>query len=321
MNELFSHGYAVIVGVGNDLPVTVEDASAVAGLLRDPNRCAYPPDQVQLLTSDRADRAHILAALDTLAEQANADSSSVAIVYFSGHGEAVPEPHLVPFGYDSNNLSGTAITGSLFTEKLRAIRAQKLLVLLDCCHAGVQASAKSPIPSSVIAELKRSSGRVVIASSRRDEKSYTGSPYSVFTAALLEALAGYGAFEKDGYARVLDVAMYVGRFVPNRTSEKQHPILSISNLEDNFALSYYAAGKNQIQRLNGLEVSDTSEVWDSSQIQSWRRMLDNKRSNLLLIQERMSMYAEYEAIPLQLIRNKQETESEILTLENNLGFQ
>ncbi len=30
---------------------------------------------------------------------------------------------------------------------------------------------------------------------------YTSQPYSVFTAALLEAFAGYGAFERDGYAQ------------------------------------------------------------------------------------------------------------------------
>jgi len=322
MSGLFSHGYALIVGVGDDLPLTVEDATAVASLFRDPSRCAYPDDQVQLLTNERADRAHILTALDTLAEQANADSNSIAIVYFSGHGGATPEPHLVPFGYDPNDLSSTAITGRLFTEKLQAIKSQKLLVLLDCCHAGAQASAKSPIPSSVISELKRSSGRVVIASSRRDELSYTGRPYSVFTTALLEALAGYGAFERDGYARVLDIALYVGRFVPNRTSDKQNPIISVSNLESNFAISYYAAGGTQIRKLNWIkssDISDIPEVLNSTQIQSWQRRLNTRRRNLLLIQERMSEYVEYQEIPLQLIISKQETEAEILNLESSLS--
>ncbi len=46
MTETFTPGYAVVIGVGADLPVTVEDAAAVADLLRDPSRCAYPAEQV-----------------------------------------------------------------------------------------------------------------------------------------------------------------------------------------------------------------------------------------------------------------------------------
>ena len=101
-----------------------------------------------------------------------------------------------------------------FTQHLQAIQAQKLLVILDCCHAGGQAEAKgaikSPLPPSAIAQFGSSSGRVILASSRKDEVSWTGQPYSVFTAVLLEAMAGYGAFEQDGYARILDLAMWVG---------------------------------------------------------------------------------------------------------------
>ena len=97
---------------------------------------------------------------------------------------------------------------------------------------------KSPLPSSVTEQLGSSSGRVVLASSRRDEVSWTGTPYSVFTAALLEGLAGYGAFEQDGYARVLDLTLWVGRKVPERTGDKQHPIVKVSNLADNFAVAW-----------------------------------------------------------------------------------
>jgi len=191
-----------VVGVGADLPVTVTDATAIADLLSDPARCAYPPDQVKLLTGDHARREYVLSALGWLAQAAGPDAT--AVVYFSGHGMETPDYYLMPFGYDMADLSGTAIPGQAFTEKLRAIRAGKLLVLPHCCHAGGQAEAKgavkSPLPAVAIDELGSGSGRVVLAPSRRDEVSWTGSPYSVFTAALMEGLAGYGAFEQDGYA-------------------------------------------------------------------------------------------------------------------------
>jgi len=244
MAQIFSHGYAVVIGVGADLPVTIEDAGAISDMLLDPIRCAYPSGQVKLLTGEKAQRNQIVSAMGWLAKSAGRDDT--AVVYFSGHGTERPDFYLVPYGFTWNDLDRTAISGKDFTELLHAIQAQKLLVLLDCCHAGGQAEAKnfikSPMPSAALDELKRSSGRVVIASSRKDELSWTGKPYSQFTMAILESLAGVGSFEQDGFARVLDLALHVGRFVPERTSDKQHPIIKVSNLQDNFAIGWYAGG-------------------------------------------------------------------------------
>lgn len=324
MSEIFNQGHAVVIGVGADLPVTIEDANAIANVLSDAQRCAYPSDHVILLTGEKARREHILSALDWLIR--SADPESTTIVYFSGHGLETPDYYLMPFGYDLSNLQMTAISGMTFTERLRAIRAKKLLVLLDCCHAGGQAEAKvgvkSPVPSTVIDQLGKSSGRVVIASSRKDEVSFTGRPYSIFTEALLEALSGYGVFEQDGYARVLDLAMWVGRKVPELTGDKQHPIIKVSNLEDNFAVAWYAAGDKEPRPLpNWTENAPTiSSRLDTAQIASWQRRLANFRYNLLMIEERMSEYAEFTAIPLQLIRDKQLTEVTIVELEQKLGL-
>jgi uncharacterized caspase-like protein len=327
MSQYFTPGYAVVIGVGADLPVTIDDAQGIANLLRDPVRCAYPPEQVQLLTGENARREHILTALARLTEQSQADPEATAIIYFSGHGMETPDYYLLPFGYDLADLSNTTISGAEFTHWLRAIRAKRLLVLLDCCHAGGQAEAKalpgikSPLPPSVAAELSKNSGRVVIASSRKDEVSWTGKPYSVFTAALLEALAGYGAFERDGYARVLDMVVWVGRQVPERTKDRQHPIVKVSNLEDNFALAYYAAGDKSPKKLDwATDVQGTTRGLYAAQVDTWRRMLNNYRENLMLMEERMSEYVEFAAIPLQLIKSKRQVEAQIADLERKLGL-
>ena len=76
MSESFPHGFAVVMGVGADLPVTVTDATAIGDLLREPTRCAYPPDQVKLLTGDHARREHVLSALDWLAQAAGSDATA-----------------------------------------------------------------------------------------------------------------------------------------------------------------------------------------------------------------------------------------------------
>jgi hypothetical protein len=176
MSANFTQGYAVIVGVGADLPVTIDDATAIADLLQDSTRCAYPVNQIRLLTGENARRANVLSALEWLAKAAGPDAT--AIVYFSGHGIEDPDYHLLTFGYDLTDLPNTTISGVEFTECLRVIQAKKLLVLLDCCHAGGQAEAKglvkSPLPLSIIGELGSSSGRIIVASSRKSELSWTG---------------------------------------------------------------------------------------------------------------------------------------------------
>ena len=329
MSELFMQGYAVVVGAGGDLPVTASDALGVAKQLRDPGRCAYPPGQVRCLTNAEARRGAVLEALDWLGGAAGPEAT--ATVYFSGHGAETPEHYLMPHGYQMSDLPGTAITGREFTEKLRAIRAKKLIVLLDCCFAGGVADAgaeakgpawvKSPLPPDVIEALGASSGRVVIASSRKDEGSWTGTPYSVFTRAVLEALAGYGAFEQDGFARVLDLALYVGRMVANRTGDKQHPIIKVARLEDNFALAYTAGGSKQPKKLEWSESAPDVLVAgvSAADVANWRRILAHRREARLLMEERMSDYVEYTEVPLTLIRNKRRTDEEIAELERKLG--
>jgi hypothetical protein len=62
--------------------------------------------------------------------------------------------------------------------------------------------------------------------------------------ALIEALAGRGASHQDGYVRVADLAQHAREMVPQRTKNRQHPVLNFQQA-DNFVLAYYAAGDTQ----------------------------------------------------------------------------
>ncbi len=253
----FEQGHALLIGVGADLPNTVDDAEGLADILTDAERCAYPPDQVQLLTGPAATRDAILAALDALAQCADEDTA--VVVYFSGHGYRVSTSlddvyFLLPHGYDLNRLKTAAIGGAEFAARLRAIPAKKLLVLLDCCHAGgvgeakapqhIEGLTKSPLPPEAVELLSEGAGRVIIASSRENELSFAGKPYSAFTLALIEALAGVGVAKRDGFVRVADMALHARQVVPGRTRDRQHPILHFEHA-DNFALATYAGGETQ----------------------------------------------------------------------------
>lgn len=257
MPEKFANGHALLIGVGKDLPVTVEDATVLRDILVDPKRAAYPPAQVQLLTEAKASQLSILAAFDELIARARETSQATVLIYFSGHGGRIPdrdsfEYFLVPYDFDPQNREQTAIAGSELTEKIEQIEAEKVVVFLDCCHAGGikdtgENFVKSPPPSDLLAELAKGSGRVVITSSRAEEKSYTGTPYSIFTACLVEALAGQASVAKDGYARILDILIYLFEQVPKRAAERQHPyVQKMLDLGDNFPLCYYAGGGKDI---------------------------------------------------------------------------
>jgi len=262
----FKQGHALVVGVGADLPNTVDDAVGLAELLKDPARGAYPPAQVHLLTGEKATREAILGALDSLAATG---PQATIVVYFSGHGYHATSPtgesyYLMPHGYDLERLYQTAISGAELTARLRALSAQKLLVLLDCCHAGGVGESKAPglalaksaLPPEVHSLLAEGQGRVLIASSQEDELSYAGRPYSAFTLALIEALCGTGVARHDGYVRVADLALHAREVVPGRTHGRQHPILHFEHA-DNFVLAYYAGGEPAPK---GLPFAGTPEI-------------------------------------------------------------
>ncbi|MCD4738869.1 MAG: caspase family protein [Anaerolineae bacterium] len=272
--NLFKQGHALIVGAGGDLPNTADDALGLAKILREPGRCGYPPAQVHLLTETNATRDKLLTALETLAQTTT--SNSTVIFYFSGHGYRAVSSlgaayYLLPYGYRLAELYRTALSEKEFTAKLEAIPARKMLILLDCCHAGGVGDAKdpgltltkAPLPPGAVELLTAGRGRVLIASSQEDELSYAGNPYSAFTLALIEAFSGHGVAKKDGYVRVTDLALHAREVVPGRTRNKQHPILHFEQA-DNFVLAYYAGGETEPKGLPfdvGPEIEPEPGAW------------------------------------------------------------
>ncbi len=150
MDNIFSHGYALLIGVGAcayvpwSLPVTVQDARALTALLTDPNLCGYPADHVRLLHDAGATRAAILDGLAWLAQQTAADGDATAVVFYSGHGwlDTAGGYYLLPHDVAPFDLPGSALGAEAFTAALRQVTARRLLALMDCCHAAGMATAK-----------------------------------------------------------------------------------------------------------------------------------------------------------------------------------
>lgn len=322
----FEHGYALLVGVGADLPETERDARRVAEILIDPLRCAYRPQNVRLLTGPEANRPAVLAGLNWLAERSRNDPHAAVVFYYSGHGLAEPATLLLHpcFGKDCRTLpekyAAEGLPGDLFCRRLAEIVSRKLLVLLDCCHAaGIVETFRDPaVEPSFVARLVEGRGRVVLAASTSDEKARIGDRSGIFTEALLEGLAGYRS-TSDGYARVFDITSHVQKEVGEKSRGQQHPVFKCSDVEDNFAVAFFAAGQ-PLPKLLGPERPLPRQTPQGFETEAERRLylgLVKKEEEKRRLENEITDAGGPAAPPAQKARRRQ-LEEEILSIEGQL---
>jgi hypothetical protein len=243
MGQSFPHGYALLVGVGTTayspwaLPVTVKDVQAVRKVLTDPTLCGYPDDDthVRLRHDQSATRAAMLDGLAWLKAQAASDPEATVVVFYSGHGwldHASGHYYLIPYDTKPHNIPASALAGEDFTKALREVKARRLLVIIDSCHAqGMATSKESATPvdlpagltqaaatesKGLLEALKQGEGRAVFTSSRGHQVSWVRSDgsLSVFTHHLLEALQGAGNKPGEAEVRLSNLMGHLGRAVP-----------------------------------------------------------------------------------------------------------
>ena len=239
MPGIFLHGYALLAGVGKTahaewpLPATVLDAQAIRAILADPALCAYPKNGIRLLHDSTATGGEILEGLAWLAGRAEHDPEAAVLIYYSGHGaldQATGCYYLIPYDTDPGRFPETALSALTFTDALRRIPAQRLLVILDCCHAAGMATAKesrpaiklpagfipAAVPKGLTAGLKQGSGRAVFTSSRGEQLSWLrpDGGMSIYTYHLCEALRGAGNKPGDTLVRLSNLMNHLGTSVP-----------------------------------------------------------------------------------------------------------
>ncbi len=256
--SVMNNAYALVVGIANyqtvnKLPSSVlKDAQDICELLVDPKHCGYPPENVQLLLDKEATHLALRQGLTKLS--ACSEEESTVLIYFSCHGGHIESglyagEYLLPVDVDcfsAHSLAETAISGTGFTAALRAIPAQKVIVIFDCCHAagiglpkdGSVPLLKAGLPESYYETLQTGRGRAILASSRSTEYSYVmpGADNSLFTQYLLTGLRG-GISSEDGLIRIFNLFEYIQ---PRVTSDQpsQHPVFK-AELEENFPVALY----------------------------------------------------------------------------------
>jgi len=253
MTERFNKGYALLIGVGESaykplsLPVTVKDTQAIYAALIDSELCAYPDDKehIQVLNNAEATRSAILDGLKWLKEKAEADREASVLVYYSGHGwvdKTDNRYYLLQHDVKPSKLAASALSAEAFTDALREIQSERLLVVIDSCHAAGMATSKDAdavqadaelleefedfertSPSKgVIDAIKQGKGRVVFTSSEGEQKSWVkDESSSIYTYHFLEALQGAANRPGDTEVKVSNLMNHLSKAVPE-SSRKLH---------------------------------------------------------------------------------------------------
>jgi uncharacterized caspase-like protein len=255
MAKQFTNGYALLIGVNENaipgwaLPDVAKDLDALAKVLTHLERCAYPAAHVKVLTGQEATRQGILEGLEWLQARIRADTSgnATAVVYYTGHGwrdesGGSADFYLVPYDVKEGKIKSYALPAAAFAEAVGELKPQRLLVVLDCCHAaGMGIKDVAPLPTGYVGAaiapsllmegekpvagpgakgleaLALGKGRAVLSSSSGAQSSYMrkDGKMSIFTYHLIEALTGH-AQPQEGATEVLvsDVMSHVWRHVP-----------------------------------------------------------------------------------------------------------
>lgn len=288
MSKKFTNGYALLIAVDQNsvaqwaLPDVVKDVTALRDVLIHPDRCAYNPKHVRVITGAKATRQGILDGLEWLSGQLAADKSdnATAVVYYTGHGWRDPNSnpttfYFIPYDVKATAISSRALRASDFADEIAALQPKRLFVALDCCHAaGADVKDLTPIGNAVsaaipvqtfmpisadvavladstgdkaLSDLAVGAGRAVLSSSQSVEKSWVrkDGSMSVFTYYMIEALTGH-AQPAGGATEVLvsDVMSHVYRNVPKLVqSERGQDQHPDYQVSGNFPVALLLGGK------------------------------------------------------------------------------
>ena len=242
--------WAVVIGVSKykdrripALRYAAADARAFYQWLTSPAGGGYNPANVKLLLDEQATYGNVRNALYEWIRGAIAED--LVVVYFAGHGSppSPDEPEnlfLLTYDSDYERIASTGfpmwdIRGAI--EKF--VRARKVVVLADACHAAgigkefdVSRRAGRAIDVAPVAARLESLGQirdgiaVLMASDERQfsqEDERWGGGHGVFTHFLLEGLQGQADGNSDQRVTITELATYVSEQVRRATRSAQSP--------------------------------------------------------------------------------------------------
>ncbi len=243
--------WAVVIGIsryqhaGAQLPnirYADKDAEAFYQFLTSEQGGRLANSNVRLLLNEEATFQNMREALFNFLSRPIEED--IVYIYFSGHG--APEPgdrdnlYLLPYDTDPSKIVSTAFPMRDIEAALEHhIKAKRVLVLADACHAGGIESdfdtkgiggTGNPINNFLKLLSETRPGRTIITASEAEELSREGEKWGgghgVFTYHLLEGLQGAADSDGDKIVTLGEAFMYTDKWVRRDTNSQQHPCLS-----------------------------------------------------------------------------------------------
>jgi len=264
---VFTQGHALLIGVGTHedpgiaaVPVTVEDAKAMAAVLKDANLCGYPESQVKLIHDVETTKKGILFELDELAKRVG--ENDTVFLFYAGHGALGEDSKYYLVSHDAKVngdrvVTGTGVSEDELLEKLHALKARRALMIFNACFSGnisptsldVNEGASSlatsnPDETLLSTLLGTGTGRIIITACREDQKSYIGnSDLTFFTQALVDGLRGKGVVQRRGFISAYDLYQAIHEKVSTTVKavkkKEQEPELTVNKGVGSLAVALF----------------------------------------------------------------------------------
>ncbi|WP_399886279.1 chaperonin GroEL [Streptomyces sp. BBFR51] len=202
----------------NPLEAPLRDAEELAGVLEDPAIGRY--EVTQVLNQPAYSIQRVLQRFFT-----DAQRGDELLVYFSCHGVKDYDEALYFTGTDTlkalDLLESYAVPADFVSRQLQRCRAERKVLLLDCCFSGAfRLGAKGGSAHVDLGSPFDGSGTVVISATDETQLAFelvpeeagSGGALSVFTSALIEGLReGTADVDGDGRVSVQDLFRYLSQ--------------------------------------------------------------------------------------------------------------
>jgi tetratricopeptide (TPR) repeat protein len=231
--------YALLVGISKyakpelSLQYANADASVFGKLLESPRGGSVPPDNVLLLTDEKATTAAVRNGFQDFLKR-RAGKNDTVVILIAGHGTVeVPgsrNAFILTYDSDPQDLKSTALgmdeLQSLFEEQLSKVG--RVLLFVDVCKAGTIGTIHNTTVNSNVQQLGDIQGDLfgLLASRPREvslEGPEFGGGHGVFSYYVIKGLEGAADENKDGVVDADELIKYVSDEVPMATDNKQHP--------------------------------------------------------------------------------------------------
>jgi len=247
--------WAVIMGVSNyqdtripSLRYASTDAQAFYDWIVSSEGGKYAPSRVKLLIDQEATGSNIKNALFTWLTQAIAED--IVTIYFAGHGSpnnpnSPDNLFLYPYDTQYDNVAATGFPmWDIETALKRFIKAKKVIVVADACHAGGVGQPfdvamrdvrgvggiANPIATGLQSLSKVGDGICVISASGEKQLSKEsqewGGGHGVFTYFLLKGLKGEADYNQDERVTLGELIPFLSEQVRRETKNTQSPIVA-----------------------------------------------------------------------------------------------